>query len=144
MVDKPADKSQQASKTIPEPPKPQEKAPSPALQQITRDIDEILRQLKLLEERYSGVRKKSQFTEQNMLKETKEVFDEITSLRSTITDVKSDISEIKEKLEKLTEEVDSAVKKTDFNVLVKYLDFWQPLEFMTKDDAQKLLAEKKK
>jgi chromosome segregation ATPase len=139
-----ADKPQQAQKAMPEPPKPQEKAPSPALQQITRDIDEILRQLKLLEERYSSVRKKSQFTEQNMLKDTKDVTEEINAIRSTITDVKGDISEISEKLEKLTDEVNSAVKKTDFNVLVKYLDFWQPLEFMTKNEAQKLLEEKKK
>jgi septal ring factor EnvC (AmiA/AmiB activator) len=139
-----ADKPQPAQKTIPEPPKPQEKAPSPALQQVTREIDEILRHLKLLEERHSGVRKKSQFIEQNMLKETKEIFDEITLLRATISDVKSDISEINEKLEKLTEEVNSAVKKTEFNVLVKYLDFWQPLGFITKDEALKIIADSKK
>ncbi len=137
-----AEKIQAPQKTLPEPPKPQEK--SPALQQVTRDIDEVLRQLKLLEERYSGVRKKSQFTEQNMLKETKDIFEEISVIRSTITEIKGDVSEITEKLEKLSEEVNTAVKKTDFNVLSKYLDFWQPLNFMTKAEAQKLILELKK
>ena len=139
MVDK-----TQPAKNMPVPPKPQEKPMSPAVMQVTKELDEVLRQLKLLEERYSGVRKKTQFTEQNMLKETKDVFEEINSLRSIITEVKSDISEIKEKLEKLTEEINAAVNKADFNVLVKYLDFWQPLEFITKDEAIKLINELKK
>jgi uncharacterized coiled-coil DUF342 family protein len=137
-----ADKLQPPPKPVPEAPKPLEK--SPALQKITGDIDEILRQLKLLEERYSGLRKKSQFTEQNMLKETKDVFEEVNSINSTITEIKSDVSEIKEKLEKLTDEVNTSVKKADFNVLVKYLDFWEPLNFITKDEAMRLFEESRK
>lgn len=123
-----------------EAPKPQQAAQAlPA--EVAKQIDEIMRRLKLLEERYSGVRKKNQFTEQNMLKETKEIFQELNVLNSTISEIKGELSELGEKLGKLSDEVSSSAKKADLNVLAKYLDFWQPLEFLTKNEAEKMLKE---
>ena len=56
--------------------------------------------------------------------------------------MKSDFLEIDEKLIKLRQEVKSAVKKTDFDVLAKYIDLWQPMSFLTMEDAQKMLDNK--
>ena len=112
--------------------------------QVSNQIDEILRRIRMLEERYSGLRKKTQFTEQNMLKDTKDLFEEIKVVQDTITEVKSDLAEMDEKLLKLNEEVKGTVKKTEFNVLSKYVEFWQPLNFLTREDAEKLIKEYKK
>ncbi len=120
---------------------PEEKTAIPLA--ISKEMDEIMRRLRLLEDRYSGVRKKSQFNEQNMLKDTKDIFEEINAMHVTITELKSEMEELSEKLEKLTDEVKGSVKKPDFNVLAKYIDFWQPLNFLTKEEAEKLLNEKK-
>jgi len=78
-----------------------------------------------------------------MLKDTKDIFEEINAMHVTITELKSEMEELSEKLEKLTDEVKGSVKKPDFNVLAKYIDFWQPLNFLTKEEAEKLLNEKK-
>lgn len=109
---------------------------------VTKQMDELMRRLRLLEERYSGLRKKTQFTEQNMLKDAKELFAEIKIMHETISELKSDLSELNEKMIKLRQEVKSSVKKTDFNVLAKYIDYWQPLNYITKEEAEKLLNEK--
>lgn len=129
--------------------KQQPQKPAPAEQrstiplEVTKEIDELMRRLKLLEERYSGLRKKSQFSEQNMLKETKELLEEAGILRGSISEIKAEISEINEKLLKLAEEVEASVKKTDFKVVAKYLDFWQPMNFLTREEAERLIAEAK-
>ncbi len=109
---------------------------------VTKQMNELMRRLRLLEERYSGLRKKTQFTEQNMLKDAKELFSEIKIMHETILELKSDISELNEKIIKLRQEVKHSVKKTDFNVLAKYIDYWQPLNYLTKEEAEKLLNEK--
>ncbi len=109
---------------------------------VTKQIDELMRRLRLLEERYSGLRKKTQFTEQNMLKDAKELFAEIKVMHETIFELKSDLSELNEKIIKLRQEVKGSVKKTDFNVLAKYIDYWQPLNYITKEEAEKLIKEK--
>ena len=110
---------------------------------LTKQIDEVIRRLRLLEERNSSLRKKSQFTEQNLLKDTKEIYEEINVLKETVSELKNEISEMNEKMAKFSEEVSNSVKKTDFNTLSKYIDYWQPLNFLTKEDAEKLLRETK-
>ena len=106
---------------------------------VSGHVEDIMRRLRLLEERYSNLRKKSQFTEQNMLKDAKDMFEEINLLNSTITDLKGEVKDLYEKLQKLSVEVDSCVSKTEFNVISKYMDFWQPLNFLTREEAEKLL-----
>jgi predicted nucleic acid-binding Zn-ribbon protein len=112
--------------------------------QVTNQLEEIMRRLRLLEERYSGVRKRIQLTEQNMLKDSKDLFEEFSVLSETVSELKTELSDLNEKLLKLTEEVKESAKKTEVNVLAKYLDFWQPMNFLTKKDAEKLLNEYKK
>ncbi len=124
---------------------PKQEATQPALPPyVTNEIDEIMRRIRLLEERFSNLRKKSQFTEQNMLKDTKELFEGINLLEANLTDMRSEISELNEKLLKLIDEMKQSVKKTDLNVLSKYLDFWRPLDFITREEAEKMLKETKK
>mgnify|MGYP001575446560 FL=1 len=102
-----------------------------------------MRSIRLLEERYSQVRKKSQFTEENMLNDTKEIFNDINVLNETIAELKKSIAEIGDKLFKLGEEVSQGVSKAELNVISKYLDFWQPLDFVTRQEVEKMLREKK-
>ena len=111
---------------------------------VVKQLEEITRRLRLLEERYSGLRKKTQFTEQNMLKDAKDLFEEISSLQETISELKNEMSELIEKLGKLSEEVNNAVSKTEFNVLAKYIDYWQPMNFLTRKEAEELISELKK
>ena len=110
---------------------------------MTNEPDEIMRRLKLLEERYSSVRKKSQFSEQSMLKETKEIYEDISLANAALKEIKGQVSDLNEKLIKLTEEVDSSVSKSEFNAVSKYLEFRQPLNFLTREEAEKILSEYK-
>ena len=114
---------------------------SPIPVEVSNKVDEIVRRLRLLEERYSGLRKKGQFMEQNMLKDTKDLLSEITLLNENIRDMKTDMSDLKDKMVKISEEINSSVKKSEFNVLAKYVEFWQPLSFLTRDEAEKMIKE---
>lgn len=108
---------------------------------ILAQIDEMMRRIRLLEERYSGLRKKAQFTEQNMLKDAKDLFGEHNILQETVTELTSQVSDLNEKLTRLNDEVQNSVSKADFNVLSKYMDFWQPMSFLTRKEAMDLLVE---
>jgi len=114
---------------------------APVSPEITK-LDEVLRRLRLLEERYSSLRKKAQFTEHNMLKDAKEISTEIKTLSSTISELKNEISDLNEKMTKLSTEVSQGVSKAEFNVLAKYLDFWQPMDFLTRKEAEEMLKHK--
>lgn len=111
--------------------------------EITTNIEEIIRRLKILEERYSNIRKKIEFTEQTIIKDTKVIYDQLTLLENNITEINSEFSDITDKMNKMIEEINQTVKKSEFNVLAKYFEFWQPMEFLTRVEAEKLINELK-
>lgn len=108
-------------------------------QPVSNQFEEIMRRLRLLEERYSGLRKKTQFTEQNMLKDAKDLFIEIKTLNETISELKNEMVFLNEKIVKLESEIESSVNKSDLNALSKYIELWQPMEFLTRKQAEDLL-----
>lgn len=110
---------------------------------VSNEMDEVMRRIRLLEDRYSSIRKKTQFTEQNMLKDSKDIYEELSVLRTTISEIKNEVSELNEKMIKLSEEVASSVSISDFNVLAKYVEYWQPLNFLTREQAEKIIERHK-
>ena len=109
--------------------------------ELNPEIREFIGRLRLLEERYERLSSKSQFVEQNMVRDTKEISDELSVINETIMELKRDVTELNEKLTKLMSEMKETVKKSEFNVLSKYINFWQPLNFVTREEAEKMLKE---
>ncbi|MCM2326195.1 MAG: hypothetical protein NDI94_07045 [Candidatus Woesearchaeota archaeon] len=120
-------------------------APAPVQQalpdNLVSQLHEIMRRIRLLEERYSGLRKKTQFTEQNMLKDSKELYSDINGLQDTISEIKNEVADLTEKMEKISEEVKNGVNKNEFNVIAKYMNYWQPMNFLTRKEAEKIINE---
>ncbi|MBN2422394.1 hypothetical protein JXB41_04140 [Candidatus Woesearchaeota archaeon] len=114
---------------------------SPEAQKISININEIMRRLRILEERYSNLRKKNQLTDQNMLEDTKKLSDTIKVIQSTINELKKEVLEVNSKIKMLSEEVSQSVEKRDFKLLSKYLDFWQPLDFIRKGEAKLIIED---
>ena len=115
--------------------------PIPKKQEFNTDINELLRRLRVLEERYSNLRRKHHITEQNMINDSNRIQDDIKVIRSVVNDIKNEVQEVNNKMQKLSDEVQGAVPKRDLNLLSKYLEFWEPMEFMRKDEAETTIRE---
>ena len=94
------------------------------------------RRLKMLEERLTNLRSKLQVTEQNMIQKNKLIFEEIRATSLELTDVKKEIQELKEKVLWLVKEVQDCAKREQVEMLKKYLDYWNPFKFVTKNDVE--------
>lgn len=123
------------------PPKGTHPQPPQAKAQHSKEINEIMRRLRVLEERYTSLRRKTQLTDQNMLEDTKRVFDEIHVIQEIISDLKKDISDVKLKMRMLEDEMKSTVQKRDLDVLKKYLEFWEPMNFMRREEAKRVVED---
>lgn len=113
---------------------------------LSTQINNTGRRLKLLEERYQNLRKKSQLTENNMLEVSKRFNTEIKNLTTEMGDIKRELSDLKEKLRTMVGELVDTAKKNDLTLLSKYLDLWEPMQFVTEKDVveitKRILAEK--
>ncbi|MBN1501936.1 hypothetical protein JW930_00190 [Candidatus Woesearchaeota archaeon] len=108
---------------------------------LSREINEIMRRLRILEERYTNLRKKNQLTDQNMLDTSKKIMEELKISQSTITELKRELQDMNSKITVLAEEIQSCVPKRDFDMVSRYLDFWEPMNFLSREESEKIVQE---
>ncbi len=114
-----------------------------AVSSFNEQMNALVRTIRLLEERYSNLRKKTQITDQNMLEDVKKITTDIKLINSDINEIKKQLLEVNEKINLLFEQIKSSVKKEDLDLLEKYLNLWSPLKFVTIDEAKRIIEENK-
>ena len=98
--------------------------------------------IRLLESRYSALRDRILITNQNMISGYKKVHEEIKELETDIRELKSSIFEIRESVIKIAEQLKFLAKKDQVRVLEKYIEFWNPLKFVTETELKNILKER--
>jgi hypothetical protein len=110
---------------------------------IAAQVNNVSRTLKTLEDKYGILRNKAQVTEQNMISNDKKIIGDIKLINSEIMDVKTDINDMKEKLTLLVKELKQSATKEEVKILEKYISYWEPLKFVTREELDKILDERK-
>ncbi len=113
----------------------------PLPQNPVGEISSVATRLKLAEERYANLQKRNQITEENLLQFEKEMKTEVRVLTQKTVEMKRRIEEINSKVDTILGELDSVVQRHEFQVVEKYLDLWQPMRFVTREEAKRLIQE---
>ncbi len=111
------------------------------IQDLTSEVDSYTNRLRILEEHYGNLRRKSQLTDQNLLQTHKKLMEEIKIINTDMADLRREMQDIKEKVRMIIKELQEAAKKEDVNVLQKYINMWEPVNFVTRNELQKILDE---
>ncbi len=111
------------------------------LSSFSEDIGNLTRRLRVLEEGFTSIRRALQVTEQNMLAKNKVFATEIRALTSDINDVKKEISEVKEKIVEIVKELEGVAKREEVKVLEKYINYWNPIKFVTQNEVEAIIVE---
>jgi len=117
---------------------------SALLQGVREHVNETASRLSVLEERAGNLRKKTQVIEQGLLEYTRETRADLKALGQRLTELARTVEDVKEKIDAMTGELGSVVKKHEIDVLERYLDLWEPLSFVTREEAKMLLKDAKK
>ena len=116
-------------------------APQQDLGSFSEDIGNLTRRLRVLEEGFTNIRRSLQVTEQNMLGKNKVFATEIRTLTSDINDVKKEINEVKEKIVEIVRELEGAAKREEVKVLEKYINYWNPIKFVSQNEVEEIVKE---
>jgi predicted RNase H-like nuclease (RuvC/YqgF family) len=114
-----------------------------ALSSFNEQVNTLIRTIRILEERYSNLRKKTQITDQNMIEDVKRISTNIKLLDSEISEMKKQFIEVDEKISILFDQLKSSVNKEDLEVLDRYLNMWNPMSFVTFEEAKRIIKENK-
>lgn len=107
----------------------------------SQQVTELSSRLKVIEDRQLNLRRKSQLTEQNMLNMNKKLAGDLKALSQELHDAKSQLDEISDKLLQLMNELKRTAKKEDVKLLEKYLEFWNPMRFLTREEAIRMIQD---
>ena len=105
------------------------------------DVSNLGRRLRILEESFTNLRRALQVTEENMLSKNKTFATEFKTTMSDISDIKKEINEVKEKILDLVKELKETAKRDEVKVLEKYINFWNPVKFVTQNEVEAIIKE---
>tara|TARA_Y100000310_G_scaffold254288_1_gene261352 strand:- start:113 stop:481 length:369 start_codon:yes stop_codon:yes gene_type:complete len=95
--------------------------------------------MRLLEDRYSKVRDRLILMNQNMIDEFKLFNDSFETLTEEMRLMRKDLDEVKEVTRNLLRTSKQFADKKKVKVLEKYINLWNPLNFVTEKEVQKLI-----
>ncbi len=109
------------------------------LSSVYDELNSLSARMRMTEERYANIRKKSQLIEQNMLTGHKNSTLEIRAMTADLNELKREISDIQGKMKLMINEMQTFAKKDDVRTLEKYVNLWEPLKFITAAEAERII-----
>ena len=116
--------------------------PNTAQTSTARAMTDLQRRLRVLEERYNTLRRKGQLLDENYLDTEKELREDLSSIDHEITELHRMLADIDDKLDRFLEQVKKAASREDVLVIKKYLELWNPVQYLTQEEARRLLEER--
>jgi len=106
---------------------------------INYELSSLTTRLRILEEKQNNLRRKVQFIEQNLIDLRKKMLAESKTIISDIKEIKRSIEELKRIVSKVIDDLSKFARVEDVKVLQKYVNFFQPLNFVTHKELEKIL-----
>jgi chromosome segregation ATPase len=111
---------------------------------IESALNNVSRRLRILEERYSSLREQIRFTDQSFLESKKKLSAEIKSADAELEELNSQVIGMKEKINNLLKEISLCAKEEDLKVIEKYIEIWEPVQFVTRKEALDMISSRRK
>ena len=100
--------------------------------------------MRSLEGKYNLLRDRALIINQNMITQYQRTNAEIKAIEEDIQEVKHTLFQIKETLKHLVREMEGFSRKEDMKVLEKYINLWNPMNFVSAEEVERIIAEKTK
>jgi hypothetical protein len=117
-------------------------AASPALPpEVLTQLRDESRRLRMLEERFVSLRKSLQVNQQDGLSKHKKSTIEIRNITKEIDALKKDFNSLQDKITLVVTEMQQLARKDDVVTLQKYINLWEPIHFVTRNEVQRVVEE---
>ncbi len=111
---------------------------NPAAQQ-QGDYQHLYSWLRSVETKVTALRREVEIIKGDHAKKIREVDDEIRVLRSDLMEFKHTAEKVQEKIDIIIKELRLTAGKEELEVIKKYLELWNPMKFVTRDDLDRAI-----
>jgi hypothetical protein len=114
-------------------------APVFDISKINSQLSNMNSRLRMTEERFSNLREKTTFIEENMISADKKIRDHLHVLTSDIDELRLNLDKVKQDMGLVIKELQNLAKKQDVDTLRKYINLWDPIKFVTAREVTKII-----
>lgn len=115
--------------------------PSPEVTGLAEQINALAARIRVNEERFNELRRKLLFIEQNMLNNQKKALGEIKLSNEEICELRHKLEEVEDRVITIIKELRLTARKSDMDVMKRYIELWDPVKFVTAEYAEKIARE---
>ena len=94
----------------------------------------VVERQKDLENSLDLINEKIELLDHNTIKNVKKVFNDLKTAKDDVRDLKHEIKELKEFNVKVQKQLALMTTKDEVEKLEKYIDLWQPMDFVTRQE----------
>ena len=109
--------------------------------QQENSLNEIIGRLRINESKISALRERLLVTDSNMISEYKNLIQEMKNINTDIREIKIELQNLKEVMQSVTKNLEKFASSQDVQVLEKYINMWNPLNFVTENEVKQLIQE---
>ena len=107
---------------------------------FTPIVNELANRLRILEAKQSIFAEKLLVMNQNMIQEYKRLVKDIKNSRDNIAEVEKSVDKIRNVVKHFSEEAGKFARQDDVRVLQKYVQFWNPIKYVTEAEVEQIVA----
>jgi hypothetical protein len=111
-------------------------------QQNYANNNDLNTRVRILEGKYNLTRERMLLINQNMMDHYKTLNNEMHTIKKDLKEIKETMETIKETNRNLIKEMSFFARKEQLKVLEKYINMWNPLNFITKEEVLELINKK--
>jgi len=114
------------------------------MQQMSAEdiLNELTSRIRILESKQTTFNERLLLVNQNMIEQFQKTTKDIKSINMELQDLKKDLFNAKHVVKHLSEEASGFAKKESLKILEKYINLWNPLNFVTETDLERVVEEK--
>jgi len=109
---------------------------------IIQRINELTTRVRLCEERINHSKERIRVFDDQILRDKKEVGEEISRLSAEINDLRKTIKNVEDIIHHIIKELELTAKKQEINIIEKYVSMMDPTRYVTKEEFEKRMAKK--
>lgn len=100
---------------------------------------DVSSRLKLIEQRVDNLRSHLELTDNSLVEKHKSVISEMRDIEDSTRSLRADIDMLKDLTERLAKRMEALASREEVKVLQRYVEMWQPLQFVTRAEVKTLV-----
>ena len=110
---------------------------------VEKEVASISRRVKIVEEHIDTLSSRLQLEERDTIEKHKASIKRISQIEEEMRVIKSKLNELNELVLRVANRLKDFAPKEDIDVLQKYIKWWQPLNYVTREEVKNLIKEER-